>query len=662
MDLALVLGVAFGGGVALFALKSAFVKWRAVKAERAALAVAFKETNPLNATITINKPLDIEFNDAMVSASKQDELSDLQPIIIDESHRARPKLSKEAVEATVKAAEAAGLKGVAAYDPRFKPVYGTPFKSAERYYFNAVVRDAPGGDIKPVVWTHAHAPDKSCPICEHMKGVSEPQAETTTAGAPADLSPLDVSRLRAENKARAARHGENDLFRPKDGTYKVRLLPAGDEKLYQTKSWFVTRRQHYLNNLKAHAKPVQCLKTQTASGTWEGDCPICDQWKRGWALHSKLLAKGKHKQATEVIERIRHIKAMERYYYNVLIINDDGSVEGPLVYSGGKQVHEMLMRYVDKEIAKANFDEDIDLLSLTDGNSINFTRTVRHGYPSFYVQPVRKKGPLGTDSDRKRWMGNLWDLEHVAAKWQTTVAAAEQAMADVGFKRIRTCEHKTCPEQIVSVSPQVRFCSEECEKDATKDLDKGGCPFCHETRVNYSGVRPQYECGYASMPDYPLTPCKNRPACKCGNKTLKSEGCQCGSQSVLVDPHYYATHGKCDNKACRKPITGDARFCTERCRAATVVQKETCPECGENESNVLFGTTHYRCGYELSHNGQLKVANCKTRKECICRGVGCHCLAKSSLVAQPPKDEKEPDPNDLVCREDDFLKALMDLN
>lgn len=411
----------------------------------------------------------------------------------------------------------------------------------EPYYKNVLV---PPGAVKAHIINSPH-------LTGYYRSVFAQQEEAKKKTCP-DLTAKNLEKLREKDRDESPRL--EHFFRPDRGTYRIRLLPPTSQPglFLQTKTWFVPRKQHYLGNASHGAAPVQCLRhrsdEKTFDGTgykWKGDCPVCNHWNHLWAMLDIAQRKGEHKLSEEYRRKATQIKGMERYYMNVLLIEEDGTVKGPLIYSAGKQVFEMLLNYVDHERAKEQDNEGLNPLSLMDGCDFRITKEFRnthHSFPVFDVRPTRKQYPIGTPEQIEQWMANLWDLEKVAQSWAKTPEELTQAMVDAGIGfEAKKCE--SCSKLIRTFDLDARFCCETCLNQHIIEQAKthSCCPLCGCKKVVNVNHRNQYECGYRADFEGVQGKCKTRPDCQCNdNKHLVDKGCTCCAKSKLVDKKFYA--------------------------------------------------------------------------------------------------------------------------
>lgn len=407
----------------------------------------------------------------------------------------------------------------------------------ERYYYNTVVKDA-NGDIKPVVLQMGKALHDKL-----FRGVLD--------GVEADYfkpsSPLErMQRVRSE-KAKANKPEVDDWFRPQDGVFTIRFLPAAPS-LLKTKMACVSRKQHYLGGY-GKGNVIACPKRKGADGKWHGECPICDHWKHLWAMSDIAGKKGEHKRSEEYRKQATQIKGMERHYYNVLIYEPGGVVRGPLIYSAGIQVQTMIERLSKGEVGEVGGvgeeGSNYELFDPMMAHNCKLRRTVRHtygghaGYPNFDLMAASEAKPIGDDSYTEAVLANMWDLEVVADQWVKTTEEMKQALIDNGFHPIVQKKCKACDDRIDSSRDDVQFCKASClmlHKARLIEKSHYGCPQCGETATKLDGATLKYACGFQSDASRVNSKCKAFPACTCSASKISElpRGCKCGARCEIV--------------------------------------------------------------------------------------------------------------------------------
>lgn len=366
-----------------------------------------------------------------------------------------------------------------------------------------------------------------------------------------DCSYVNLRRLREAHRDSSLCPNPPDFFRPtNEGIYKIRLLPAAwqaNPYLYNTKTHFVARRQHYLSGVgSSFPTVVQCSKqyggqvmdnwTKQTKASWHGECPICDHWKHLWAQIDIAQKKGEYKDAQKLQERAKICKPTERYYYNVLVLVENGEKvrKGPMIWSAGKMVHEQITRMTDKKYMNEMGEDPYDLLDIKKGYSITLRVMKKgavyggHGYPSYDVTASYKPVPIGDDNaEIERVMANLWDLELVANKWTKSKEELEAAMQKCGFVEARRCCQ--CNERLSRhATAKEIFCSKKCLNNHLRT--KHGCPKCGTATTKTTGSLHTYSCGYAAGFQGVVAKCSNAPDCEC-----RVRGCECDKPHEWVD-------------------------------------------------------------------------------------------------------------------------------
>lgn len=368
---------------------------------------------------------------------------------------------------------------------------------------------------------------------------------------------LSVENLRGKRKAsrifcpnKLIRNGDlksdEAFFMPTEGTYTIRILPAGPSGLYETDCLFVAQKQHYLDGWgNGNKNVVACTKKHTGhdgeKNTWDGECVLCDHWKHLWAMIDIANKKGEYKEAERYRKEAIRCKGMERFYYNVIVYDAQGNPSGPKIWSVS-WVHDQIMQL-------ANGDKNLGLepWPITDlgekGISLKVERRVRRfssgmtGYPECHVRVCSKETAAGTASQIEFWMANLWDLKKVINGWQKTeeetVAAMETTKLSINLKRCATCKQR------LKLDSAATFCTKECLNHQRRKENNNHCPICGETQVtrNPEG-RLAFICGFSGSMGKIKDACKHSPTCRCFEESSQREcqrGCSCLAANDLVD-------------------------------------------------------------------------------------------------------------------------------
>lgn len=335
------------------------------------------------------------------------------------------------------------------------PMCAAGHKPVERYIYNAVIKE--GGVDKPVIMTLPKALHERINNSDKMPifwAIRDPKV--------------------ASNKPEV-----RDWFRPNDGTYRIRLLP--NNPLLTTKDLYVIRRQHYLPDPvygQMHgSKPIMCRK-RLKNGKWEGDCPICDEWKRMWVNIGIAEGKGEWEVARKLKTQATQIKPMMRHYFNVSVYDEASNVwSEPRLWSAGIQVFTMLKAYIEPE---SSDEEAYELFDPIKGCDITIIVERRHhGFPSFKVMPRYKTRPIGDDHFVSAMLANLWDIEEVTKQWEASPQDMEEAMYKAKvIPTLKKCV--TCSKRLRTDNSDVIYCSENCLKER---LRPGRCPMCATEKV-----------------------------------------------------------------------------------------------------------------------------------------------------------------------------------
>lgn len=352
------------------------------------------------------------------------------------------------------------------------------------------------------------------------------------------------------------------FFRPQgEGNWRIRILPAGPDGMYKAQHWWVARRQHYLGNYGSGGRTVQCGKrmvvgeiphsteNQAKWDQWVGECPICDHWRHLWASYDIANKKGEYKLAEQYRTEAQQIKAMERYYFNVLLIDGEGTKKGPLLWSAGKILGHQLRRMMDEKHCKVTGDEPTEIIDLVDAYDLRLIRKTLRGpqcFPQYDLIPCRGTKPVGTKHEIERCMANLWDLERVAENWAKSKDELLAHLMASGVRvEFRNC--KACGKRLKSREPEHLYCSEKCLRTKLPtSVDRFGCPVCAETNTAVIAGANCYTCGFSGQEEsehtsgFVRTRCKERKDCTCRTPTqIRKHGCTCGAQHAQVDPSYY---------------------------------------------------------------------------------------------------------------------------
>lgn len=532
MDIGYVLLAAFAGGVALFALSRlpAIVNWMGNRqfkkhdeAQREEVIVEGVEIvdEPPPAPPTFDRaicnPSCGNTRCPICRGGKHKDEEILEAIPVEEKTEAPkpPPLPKHNHNCPI----CDYLKGLPKDDPQAKKL-----QPKERYYYNAVVKE--NGENKPVV-VQLTKPVKDLIDKGIVHIIDAPFFETDS---------FRLRRVRTE-KVNTNKPGADDFWRPKDGSYLIRLLPAAPDGLLTTKTPFIRRKQHYLGGLGQGHKTVQCAKRfNEKTNKWEGNCPVCNHWQRLWANYDIANRKGYRKEAEQYREQAMRCKGMERVYFNVLI-SENSMWKGPFIWSCG------ILAFNDIK-ALLNDDEGLwkDLFDPKKGYSLRISREARNrwtgepGYPKFEIRPKRDPSPIGDDHTTDYLLANMWDLEAVAKGWDKTEAELVAALNDGGFvESYRKC--KACGDRLHTSDEKVQFCKAECLMLQKARDHHAGCPLCGTTKTRQIGNLLCYDCGFQASFSGINRRCTNFPECACKMDKISEmpRGCKCGAKCKLVE-------------------------------------------------------------------------------------------------------------------------------
>jgi hypothetical protein len=241
----------------------------------------------------------------------------------------------------------------------------------------------------------------------------------------------------------------DDWYKIIDGTHRVRFLPEGQFN----HSVFITRRQHYVNGHGKLGVPIACRK-KLVNGSWTGNCPLCDHYE---SLVNNLPKSQTWKNDVPPDE-IRSIKAVQRYYYNVLVTLPDGTKTLKLL-SLGAFIHDQIFGKTD--VSKNNHTH---LTDLRNGLDVTITKSSNLGWPQFHINLSRKESLAISEDSFDRVMANCRDLIKVAQQWEVSDERMKEAI-DASMKRLakpeRLCKYCTDPLEEVNITD---FCSYRCHE------------------------------------------------------------------------------------------------------------------------------------------------------------------------------------------------------
>lgn len=232
---------------------------------------------------------------------------------------------------------------------------------------------------------------------------------------------LDMNELQGEarkmkeDKDRTGFGGNNSYLQMPEGkgSLNLRLLPPakagifGDEK----GPFYQKSRLHRVNGRNFH-----CPREDGPDGRLIGDCEICKYLRWLWSESEKADEDEKIKMQT----LYRQIKAIDRYYYNVIQRNqpqEDGSTKDsdPLIFSCGKTLHEKVINGIcgDPDVPDDNGFGDITDIKV--GRDFVLIKTIKPGkekWPDYTKSHFTdKESPLSEPQQIEEWLGALHDLK-----------------------------------------------------------------------------------------------------------------------------------------------------------------------------------------------------------------------------------------------------------
>ena len=208
----------------------------------------------------------------------------------------------------------------------------------------------------------------------------------------------------------------------RDGYVLLRILPR---KKGTPVPWCATR-VHTLTNPVTRTKrtfhcPRNLEKDNRGRDSWRGDCIICTYLADLWQRSDKCTGK----EQEDLRNQYRQMKAVERYYYNVIVRSEkdkDGQIKknvGPKIYSCGKTVHSKIVRAMigDKDAGESPLG---DISHPLNGRDFRVVKKVVKGgggeeYPNYDNSKFEDVSPAGSIDDIKGWMENMHDLQALRA-------------------------------------------------------------------------------------------------------------------------------------------------------------------------------------------------------------------------------------------------------
>jgi hypothetical protein len=249
---------------------------------------------------------------------------------------------------------------------------------------------------------------------------------------PLEYEALDMNEIMNEAKRIAEEPGANQSnsdylekfvrLPERDGYVLLRILPR---KKGTTLPWCATR-VHTLNNPTTRQKktfhcPRNLVKNERGQDQWKGECIICTFLADLWQRSDKTTGK----EQEDLRNQYRQMKAVERYYYNVIVRSEkdkDGIVKsnvGPKIYSCGKTVHAKIVRAMlgDKTAGEKPLG---DICHPTTGRDFRVVKKVVKGgggeeYPNYDNSKFEDESPAGSIDQLGKWVENLHDLHALRA-------------------------------------------------------------------------------------------------------------------------------------------------------------------------------------------------------------------------------------------------------
>ena len=212
----------------------------------------------------------------------------------------------------------------------------------------------------------------------------------------------------------------------RDGYVMLRILPRKKGSPGPAVPWCATR-VHTLNNPVTSQKrtyhcPRNLMKDERGGqDRWRGDCIICTYLADLWARSEKTSGK----EQEELRKQYRQMKAVERYYFNVIVRSEkdkDGNIKknvGPKIYSCGKTVYSKIMRAIRGD-EKAGEKPLGDICHPMNGRDFRVVKKVVKGgggeeYPNYDNSKFEDVAPAGSIDEVKKWLDSLHDLQGLRA-------------------------------------------------------------------------------------------------------------------------------------------------------------------------------------------------------------------------------------------------------
>ncbi|MCK9458460.1 MAG: hypothetical protein M0R80_02305 [Proteobacteria bacterium] len=166
---------------------------------------------------------------------------------------------------------------------------------------------------------------------------------------------------------------------------------------------FVRTRIHMING-----KNIHCPRELGDDGYWRGPCPICEYYSLLWkTLKNKSPEEQEHDKAVA-----RAIKPIERYYYNVIVRQEQDQETGamltnvgPKIFGCGKTLHEIIIE---------KLSESCDVTDPQNGMDFRVVKNIKKGpdgeYPDYVKSKFEEPSVAGTPEEVAKWAASLHNL------------------------------------------------------------------------------------------------------------------------------------------------------------------------------------------------------------------------------------------------------------
>lgn len=242
-----------------------------------------------------------------------------------------------------------------------------------------------------------------------------------------NFEPLDMAEMELESHRVNAETNENSnsflnnfvKLPERDGYLLLRILPRQKGK----KLYCATRTHRLINpsevNPARKAKSHHCPKvlTMTDRGpAWRGECIICKYYSDLWQKSEALTGKAQE----DLQNQARAIKPVERFYYNVIVRQEqqkDGTFlknVGPKIYSCGKTVHAKILRAItgDEKAGEKPLGDISHPITGRDFRLVKkMTRSGKNEFASYDNSKFEDISVLGEPDQVEQWLANLHDLQ-----------------------------------------------------------------------------------------------------------------------------------------------------------------------------------------------------------------------------------------------------------